>query len=239
VDGLDDLARSTMAASPGEEGGGRGTPGSSLPPDRTAAILEAAKQVGSLLKAGGHRFALAGGTAAYAHGLPLRLSHDVDFCILREDAEAVSATLQAGGIKTYTPPEDWLIKAECRGEAVDLIFELAHRAVDAETLARAPELPVDSVRMPVLSPTDLVASLVAAFSEHHCDYGPVLPIARQLRERIDWGDLRAQFGGRPMADAFFSLLERLDVIAPAAMLSDVPADTSHRARDPIDGNGAW
>jgi hypothetical protein len=236
VNSPDDLPRSPTAASPGEQGGCRAP--SRLPPDRTEAILEAAKQTGSLLKAGGHRFAVAGGVAAYAHGLPLRLSHDVDFCILREDAEAVSATLRAGGVSTYTPPEDWLIKAECRGEAVDLIFELSHRPVDAETLARAPELSVNSVRMPVLSPTDLVASLVAAFSEHHCDYGSVLPIARQLREQIDWAGMRAELGGTPMADAFFYLLERLDVIAPATP-RDLPADTAHLARDPIDGKGAW
>lgn len=233
MNGLDDPPRHPRAASPGEQSGCRG--GSGLPPDRTEAILEAAKQIGSLLKAGGHRFALAGGVTAYAHGLPLRLSHDVDFCILREDAEAVGATLRAGGVGTYTPPEDWLIKAECRGEAVDLIFELTHRPVDAETLARAPELSVNSVQMPVLSPTELVASLVAAFSEHHCDYGPALPIARQLRERIDWGALRAELGGKPMADAFFHLLERLDVIAPAT----APGLPANVARDPIGENGTW
>jgi hypothetical protein len=230
MDGLDGLERSTTVNLLTDEDA-HDEHDRALPPDRTEAILGAAKQVGSLLKAGGHRFALAGGVAAYAHGMPLRLSHDVDFCIRREDAEAVSATLEAAQVRVYTPPEDWLIKAECRGAAVDLIFELAHRPVDAELLARAPELSVNSVRMPVLSPTDLIASLVAAFSEHHCDYGPVLPIARQLREQIDWPWLRAEVGGQPMADAFFYLLERLDVIDPA------PAE---RAGDVgIDGDGAW
>jgi hypothetical protein len=42
--------------------------GGPSPPERTEAVLEAAKQVGSLLKAAGHDFALAGGVAAYAHG---------------------------------------------------------------------------------------------------------------------------------------------------------------------------
>ncbi|MBS2961988.1 hypothetical protein KGA66_02940 [Actinocrinis puniceicyclus] len=46
-------------------------PAAGPPPDRTQAILDAAKQVGSLLKAAGHRFALAGGVAAYAHGVPM------------------------------------------------------------------------------------------------------------------------------------------------------------------------
>jgi hypothetical protein len=185
-----------------------------LPEDRTQPILDAAKQVGSVLKAAGHRFALAGGVAAYAHGLPLSLNHDVDFCIIREDAEDVASTLRKEGLTVFVPPEDWLIKAQCRGEQIDLIFELAQRPVDEAFLARAEELSVDSVRMPVVGATDLIGSLLGAFSEHHLDFGAVLPAARQLREKIDWRELRAQFGPQPMPDAFLYLLERLGVIDP-------------------------
>jgi len=191
-----------------------------LPPDRTQAILDAAKQVGSLLKSGGHRFALAGGVAAYAHGVPLRLGHDVDFCILREDVEAVSSTLKQAGIEVYEPPEDWLVKARCRGEQVDLLLEVARRPVDPELLSRASVLSVDSVLMPVVAATDLVGALLAAFSEHHCDFGAVLPIARLLREKVDWPELRARFGREPMPDAFLYLLERLNVVAPAVTPED-------------------
>jgi hypothetical protein len=184
-----------------------------FPPDRTQAILDAAKQVGSLLKGAGHRFALAGGVAAYAHGVPLALRHDVDFAIMREDAEAVSRTLTEAGLRVYQPPEDWLLKADCRGEPVDLIFELANAPVDRALLDRATVLSVDSVNMPVVAGTDLIGSLLAAFSEHHCDFGAVLPLARQLREKVDWDELRARFGAEPMPGAFLYLLERLDVIA--------------------------
>jgi len=185
-----------------------------LPEDRTQPILDAAKQVGSLLKAAGHRFALAGGVAAYAHGVPLSLRHDADFCIIRADAEDVADTLRKEGLTVFVPPEDWLIKAQCRGEQIDLIFELAQQAVDEEFLARAEELSVDSVRMPVIGATDLIGSLLAAFSEHHCDFGAVLPLARHLREKVDWPGLRSRFGAQPMPDAFLYLLERLDVIDP-------------------------
>ncbi|HEY3869664.1 MAG TPA: hypothetical protein VGM10_14980 [Actinocrinis sp.] len=187
------------------------------PPDRTRAIRDAAKQVGSLLKAGDYRFALAGGVAAYAHGVPLSLRHDADFCILREDADAVARTLEQAGVEVYQPPEDWLIKAQCRGEAIDLIFELARVPVDPELFARAPVLSVDSVRMPVIAATDLIGSLLAAFSEHHCDFGAVLPLARLLREKVEWAELRARFGAEPMAGAFLFLLERLDVIEPVSI----------------------
>jgi len=187
---------------------------SALPRDRNQAILEAAKQVGAILKREGHPFALAGSVAVYAHGGTGNLQHDVDFCIRPEDADAVAATLGAAGLSVFTPPEDWLLKAGCLGQQVDLIFELAHRPVDTELLDRAQELSVDSVRMPVLSPTDLLRGLLASFSEHHCDFGAVLPIARILRERVDWELLRRECGQEPMPAAFFYLLERLEVVAP-------------------------
>lgn len=186
--------------------------GPELPRDRNQAILEAAKQVGAVLKRGGHLFALAGSVAVHAHGGSGNLQHDVDFCVRPEDAEAVAATLREAGLTVYTPPEDWLIKATCFGQDVDIIFELAHRPVSAEMLHRAQELPVESVRMPVLAPTDLLSGLVAAFSEHHCDFGAVLPIARALREKVDWERVRRETGDEPMPAAFFFLLERLKVI---------------------------
>jgi hypothetical protein len=185
-----------------------------LPVDRSQAILQAAKQVGSILKRKGHAFALAGSVAAYAHGSTQSLQHDVDFCFRPEDADAVAATLREAGLPVYAPPEDWLLKSSCLGQQVDLIFELAHQPVTTDVLQRARELSVDSVFMPVLSPTDLVQSLVAAFSEHHCDFGAVLPIARTLREKVDWDAVRRSCGGDPMPDAFLYFLERLQVIEP-------------------------
>lgn len=186
----------------------------SLPVDRNQAILEAAKQVGAILKREGHAFALAGSVAVYAHGGAQNLQHDVDFAIRPEDAEAVAGTLRKAGLTVRTPPEDWLLKADCLGQQVDLIFELAHQPVTAELLERADELSVDSVFMPVLSPTDLLHSLLSAFSEHHCDFGAVLPIARSLREKVDWDAVRRDCGDAPMPDAFFYFLERLEVIEP-------------------------
>jgi hypothetical protein len=185
-----------------------------LPPDHSRAILEATKRVGVLLKRKGHAFALAGSVAVYAHGGSENLQHDADFCVSPDDAEAVTATLRDAGLTVYRPPEDWLMKAECFGQDIDIIFELAHRPVTSDMLARARELPVDSVRMPVLAPTDLLWSLIAAFSEHHCDFGAVLPVARALREKVDWDRMRRECEDDPMPAAFFFLLERLDVIAP-------------------------
>ncbi|MES5820681.1 nucleotidyltransferase family protein [Streptomyces sp. RG80] len=189
-------------------------PAEQLPLDRNQAILEAAKRTGALLKQTGYPFALAGSVAVYAHGGAQNLQHDVDFCIRPEDAEAVAEALRDAGLAVHCPPEDWLLKATCLGQQVDLIFELAHQPVTKELLGRAEELSVDSVHMPVLSPTDLMSSLMAAFSEHHCDFGAVLPIARALREKIDWDEVRGTCVGAAMPEAFLYFLERLDVIRP-------------------------
>ena len=185
-----------------------------LPPDRTQAILEAAKQVGAIHKRAGHKFALVGSVAVYAHGGGGRLRHDADFCVLPEEAEAVAGSLRSAGLAVRVPPEDWLLKTSCFGQDVDIIFELAHRPVTADLLARAQELSVDSVHMPVLSATDLLVNLNMAFSEHHCDFGAVLPVARSLREKVDWSEVRRRCGNEPMPAAFLFLLERLNVIDP-------------------------
>ncbi|PKV82882.1 nucleotidyltransferase family protein [Streptomyces sp. TLI_146] len=185
-----------------------------LPRDHSQAILEAAKQVGAILKRAGHKFALAGSVAVYAHGGNGTLQHDADFCVLPEDAEAVAASLREAGLDVHHPPEDWLLKTTCFDQNVDLIFELAHRPVTVDLLARAEELPVDSVHMPVLSATDVLVSLNSAFSEHHCDFGAVLPVARALREKVDWSDVRRRCADEPMPAAFLFLLERLHVIEP-------------------------
>lgn len=200
---------------PGKFHAARAVDEADLPRDRNQAILEAAKQVGAVLKRGGHLFALVSSVAVHAHGGSGNLQHDVDFCVRPEDAAPVAATLRDAGLTVYSPPEDWLIKATCFGQDVDVIFELAHRPVSEEMLRRAEELPVESVRMPVLAPTDLLTGLIAAFSEHHCDFGAVLPIARALREKVDWEQVRRDCGDAPMPAAFFFLLERLNVIRPA------------------------
>ncbi|NML51778.1 hypothetical protein HHL19_22790 [Streptomyces sp. R302] len=183
-----------------------------LPADHTQAILEVTKEVAGVLKSSGCPFALVGSVAAYAHGIPVRLQHDVDFAVRREDAEQVTPLLGEHGIEIVEPPEDWLVKGRRNGEQIDLIFALAGRPVTTELLRRAETLPVDSVHMPVIHPTDLMVGRMAAFSEHHCDFGTLLPVARGLRERVDWDRVREESGDKPMAAAFLYLLERLDVV---------------------------
>lgn len=96
------------------------------------------------------------------------------------------AALSAGGIGIVKAPEDWLIKGRDGDEDIDLILDLAGRPVGRELLERADVRAVDSVHMPVLAPTDLMDSRLTAWCEHYCDFADLLPMARMLRERIDW-----------------------------------------------------
>ncbi|MFI6144860.1 nucleotidyltransferase family protein [Streptomyces sp. NPDC051109] len=186
--------------------------GAPLPKDHTQAILETTKHVAALLKRTGKPFALAGSVAAFAHGLPARFQHDTDFCIRPEDADTAIKALEAGGIDMRRAPEDWLVKGRSGGEEIDLIFELARRPVSTELLGRASVKAVDSVWMPVLAPTDLMESRLAALCEHYCDFGELLPMARMLREQIDWDRLDRDHRAAPLPDAFLYLLVRLRVI---------------------------
>ncbi|WP_327302240.1 nucleotidyltransferase family protein [Streptomyces sp. NBC_01298] len=191
---------------------GGAAPDGSLPQDHTQAILQTTKRVAALLKASGLPFALAGSVAAFAHGLPANFQHDTDFCVRPEDADAAIEALAAGGIAMRRAPEDWLVKGRSGGEEIDLIFELARRPVSGELLERAEARVVDSVWMPVLAPTDLMDSRLAALCEHYCDFGDLLPMARMLREQIDWPRLDRDHRADPLADAFLYALERLKII---------------------------
>lgn len=51
-----------------------------------------------------------------------------------------------------------------------------------------------------------------SFSQHYCDFARALPLARSLREQIDWYRVRKETEHSPYAEAFLVLLDRLDVV---------------------------
>jgi hypothetical protein len=178
--------------------------------DDQEALREALKRCAVALKRGGVRFALTGGYAAWARGGP-EPDHDVDLVVLPDDVEAAERALTDAGLEVVRPPEDWLLKAFHDGAMVDLIFEVTGEPVRAEVLDRATTLDVLSVHMPVLDSTDVLVSKLNALSEQACDYGKVLPVARALREQVDWDRLVEQTAGNDYAAACVHLLRRLGV----------------------------
>jgi hypothetical protein len=77
-------------------------------------------------------------------------------------------------------------------------------------------LPVLSVHMPVLRATDIVVTKLMALDEHYCDFSRMLPVARALREQVDWDEVRREVAGNDFAVVFLQLLERLRVLPEAA-----------------------
>ncbi|MGC5166076.1 nucleotidyltransferase family protein [Luteimicrobium sp. DT211] len=187
-------------------------------------LREALKAAGVALKRAGVPFALCGGFAAWVRGAP-EPSHDVDFVVTPGHADAAREALADAGFDVVQPPEDWLFKA-FRGEAmVDVILRLSGGEVTERDLARADDLDVLSVRLPVLSATDLVVSRLTPLSEHYCDLGPQLEVARALREQVDWDEVADRTAANPFARAFLFLLGELDVAGRAPARSDRSATT--------------
>src|ERR671938_1507848 len=171
---------------------------------------EALKRVAVSLKQSGLRFALAGGYAGWAHGAPEPV-HDVDFVVARDDAEQAYAVLENAGLRVVQPPEDWLFKVFTDGTMVDVAYRLNSSPVDMVVLDRAEEMEVLSIVMPVLSATDVLTSKLNALDEHYCDYSKLLPVARALREQVDWDLVRADTADNDFAVAGLFLLDRLRI----------------------------
>jgi hypothetical protein len=177
------------------------------------ALREGLKQVAVALKEVGAPFALAGGYAAWAHGSPEPL-HEVDFLVRPQDATRIAEGLDRAGLDVQQPPEDWLFKVRLDGAVVDVIHRVQGSSPE-EVLDAAEELPVLSVRMPVMTATDVATEKLLAMDEHYCDLAAILPPLRALREQIDWQQVRRRTAGAPFAETTLFLLERLEVIGPA------------------------
>jgi predicted nucleotidyltransferase len=178
-------------------------------------ILRTLKKTAGALRQAEVPFALGGGLAVWARG-GARTEHDVDFFVKREDAERAQAALTAAGLAPETPPEGWLLKAWDGDVLVDLIFEPRGGPVDDELLARADELDVYAVTMPVASLEDVLVTKLLALNEQNIDYSSVLETARAVREQIDWSEVRRRSEGSPFAKAFIVLVEELGIVPTAS-----------------------
>ncbi|WP_325049918.1 nucleotidyltransferase family protein [Micromonospora radicis] len=174
-------------------------------------LLHTLKKVAAVLKQADIPFALGGSFAVYAHG-GHSSEHDVDFLIREPDVEAALEALVAAGFTAERPPEDWLVKVYDGGRMVDLIHRPIETPVTEETFADTVVRPVDAIHMPVLSATQLMVHKLLSFSQHYCDFARGLPLARSLREQIDWERVRKDTQHSPYAESFLVLLDRLDVV---------------------------
>jgi hypothetical protein len=175
------------------------------------AIEASMKKAVAALREAGVPFLLAGSLAVWARGGP-ETRHDLDFVIRPEDADRALAVLEAAGMRSEKPPEEWLHKAWDGDVLIDLIYAPRGLDVTDEVIERGELLHVVGITIPVMAIEDVLATKLMALHEHELDYTSVLRIARSVREQIDWPSLRARTRGSPYALAFFVLCEELGLI---------------------------
>jgi hypothetical protein len=180
-------------------------------PSEREEIRDVLKRTAVALKQGNVPFALCGGYAAWVRGAP-EPDHDADFLVPAEEAEQAAKVLADAGLDVEDPPEDWLVKVVSGGSFVDVLWRTCGHPVESDLIERAEVLPVLSVHMPVLTATDILVTKLMALDEHYCDFSRLLPVARALREQVDWATVRRETDGNDFAAVFLQLLDRLGVV---------------------------
>jgi hypothetical protein len=183
----------------------------SQPDDAFLDLVETMKRSAAVLRDAGVPFLLGGGLALWARGGP-PTEHDVDLLLRERDVEHAQEALAAAGLRLEQPPEGWLVKAWDGEILVDLIFRPAGGAIGDEHFERATVVEVAAQSVPVASIEDVLAAKLLALTEQEPDFGPVLEIARSLREQIDWDVVRSQVEHSAFGAAFFTLVERLGIV---------------------------
>lgn len=173
-------------------------------------LLHTLTKVVNTLASASVDFAVAGGCAVYARGGPPS-DHDVDVFVREEHVQDARRALVAAGMRAVEPPEDWLTKVYDGDVLVDLVFRPNYRTNMAELLSRAEVMRIGPAMAPVVTATDLMVDKLLVLDAHRCDFTPLLPIARDLREQIDWAQVAVETAESPYAGAFLMLVEALSV----------------------------
>jgi hypothetical protein len=169
------------------------------------------KKASAALRDAGIDFLLGGSLASWARGGP-ETRHDLDLMIRPRDRERAIAALEAVGMRSEDPPEEWLVKAWDGDILVDLIFFPKGIEVDDAVMARGVDMAVLGMEIRVMAIEDVLVTKLMALTEHSLRYESLLPIARAVREQVDWEDVRARTGSSPFARAFFVMLEGLGIV---------------------------
>jgi len=184
-------------------------------PDTTfEGIVEALRAAVPALRDAEIPFMLGGSMAVWAYGGP-EPTNDLDLMLREQDAEPALAALEAAGMRTEHPPEEWLVKAWHGEVLVDLIFGPRGMPIDDEVLGRSVVRNLSALRVNVMALEDVLTTKLLALDEHQLDLAWLLQISRAVREQVDWDLLRRRTGDSPYAAAFFTLVERLEIAPPA------------------------
>ena len=182
----------------------------SPPSSGLSPLREALKRSTAALKADGVPFALGGGYALWVHGAP-EPEHDVDVVVTEQDVPAAVDSLSGSGFRIERPPEDWLFKAYLDDALVDVLHRMNGEPVAEALVHGAQEYEVLGVKIPVLAASTIVTTKLLSLSEHYCDFAALLPVVRAVREQLDWTRIQSTVSGRPFAESFLLLVDRLGI----------------------------
>jgi predicted nucleotidyltransferase len=183
-------------------------------PQTFSDLEDSLKKSAAALREAGVPFLLGGSLASWARGGP-ETRHDLDLVIKPEDVERAVAALVETGMRYEDPPEEWLVKAWDGDTLVDLIFYPKGTPVDDALIERGEVMSVLGMEMRVMALEDVLVTKLMALSEHSLRFESLLAIARALREKVDWENVRARTSSSPFARAFFVMLEGLGVLPEA------------------------
>jgi hypothetical protein len=183
-------------------------------PSERDEIRDLLKRTAVALKQGDVPFALCGGYAAWMRGAP-EPDHDADFLVTEAESERAAKVLADAGLEVQQPAEDWLVKVVSGGSFVDVLWRTCGHPVESDLIERSEPLRVLSVEMPVLRATDILVTKLMALDEHYCDFSRMLPVARALREQVDWAEVTRAVADNDFAVVFLELLDRLGVVPKA------------------------
>jgi Uncharacterised nucleotidyltransferase len=182
------------------------------------AMGETLKKATAALRDAEVPFVVGGSLASWARGGP-EPQHDLDIMVKPQDAERALQVLVDAGMRPERPPEGWLYKAWDGDVLLDVIFDPKGLEMSDEVLARAEDIDVLAIRMPVMSIEDMLTTKLLSLDEHSLDYTSLIQISRALRELIDWPALRRRTASSPYAQPFFVLAEELGVAPSPASSS--------------------
>jgi predicted nucleotidyltransferase len=131
------------------------------------------------------RVLVMGGVGSASHARP-RPTDDIDLFVHPEDADALLGHLAGQGFEVARSDPTWLFKAFRHGVLIDVIFRSTGDIyVDDEMLRRAQYREFKGVRLPLVSPEDLILIKAVAAAEHapHHWYDALGIIARC---DLDW-----------------------------------------------------
>lgn len=166
-------------------------PGHSDDASRRAGLAEAERFYTEILRElldAGFRFLVGGGYAVQAYTDARRPTKDLDIFTTAGEFPRVLAHLQHSGYTVSVTDERWLGKVHRGEDFVDLIFGSSNAIVPVqdEWLRYARDAQVLGLRVPVISPTELIWSKAFIQKRSRHDGSDIVHIILRQRDEIDW-----------------------------------------------------